>query len=189
MEASPINMVLHYWNYDPDFSERPGKPKVLSVEGEGSFASLVKKYAGDIPPGALKTDFCRAGVARESPEKTLTLLKRYYFPSNFHDDYVRNIAFSLSNLATTLAHNAALVQREGTSEEVHHQYGRFERYAFTERLSDESIREFQFWVRSQGAKFVEEADHWIGNHEIPRNEWGSTESKIAGVGVFFFVGE
>jgi hypothetical protein len=114
-------------------------------------------------------------------------LKRYHFPSNFHDDYIRNMAFSLRNLANTVAHNADLARMDSVSEDSHRLYGRFERFAWSERLSEEAIGALQLWVREKGSMFVEDADHWIGEHEMPRNTWGAASPKVAGVGVYFFV--
>ncbi|HEY7670568.1 MAG TPA: DUF6502 family protein, partial [Gammaproteobacteria bacterium] len=34
MATTPVNMILHYWHFDPDFSESPGKPRVLPLEGD-----------------------------------------------------------------------------------------------------------------------------------------------------------
>jgi hypothetical protein len=186
MESSPVNTVLHYWHYDPDFSDGPGHPKVLPVEGSRSFSSLVKRYAGDIPPGALKTELCRSGVVTES-EGGLSLLKRYHFPSNFHDDYIRYMAFSLRNLGNTVAHNADLARLDRVSEEIHRLHGRFERCAWSEHLSAESIRALQLWVRDKGGEFIEDADHWIGKHEMPRSSWAGSSPRAAGVGLYFFI--
>jgi hypothetical protein len=189
MEANPVNTVIHYWHYDPEFSESSGGPRVLPLEGPASFADLVRRYVGDIPAGALKAELCRSGVAAEVGANELKLIKRYYFPSDFEDDYIRKIAFSMRNLGNTLAHNANLVRRTGVSEELHTEHGRFERFAWSERLSPESIRSFQSWARLKGADFVENADAWIGRHEMPRDEWGNSPPKLAGVGVYFFVEE
>jgi hypothetical protein len=188
MEANPVNTVIHYWHYDSDFSETSG-PKVLRLEGPGSFSQLVRRYVGDIPTGALKAELCRSGVAAEVATDQLKLIKRYYFPSDFQDDYIRKIAFSMRNLGNTLAHNADLVRQPGASEELHREHGRFERFAWSERLSEDAIRRFQAWTRLKGGDFVESADDWIGRHEIPRSEWGNSPPKVAGVGVYFFVEE
>jgi len=188
-EASPINIVLHYWNCDPEFSEAPGRPKVLPGEGKASFASLVKRYAGSIPPGALKTDLLRSGVVSESSTKALKLLKRYYSPSNVQDRYIRNMALSLSGLGSTLVHNAELVGRGAVGESVPELHGRFERCAFASGLSEEAVRAFQLWAQSEGVAFVERAAEWIGDHESSPDMWDMDRSKIAGVGIFFFVKE
>jgi hypothetical protein len=179
-------MILHYWHFDPDFSGIPGKPKVLPLEGENSFSTLVRRYAGDIPPGAVKAEFLRTGVVLEAPGETLSVAKRYAFPSSFDEDYVRKLAFSLRNLGGTIFHNAAVRgARGGPGNRV--EYGRFERFAHSPWLPTDSMREFEYWVRTEGARFLETVDHWIGTHEIPLHARDNTAPRNIGVGMYFFI--
>jgi hypothetical protein len=186
MQATPMNMILHYWHFDPDFSEMPGKPKVLPLAGENSFSSLVRRYAGDIPPGALKAEFTRTGVTIEESNETVSVAKRYAFPSGFDEDYIRKLAFSLRNLGGTIAHNAA-VRSAGSEPGRRVEHGRFERFAHSDWLTNDSLREFEYWVRAEGARFLETADHWIGTHEIPRKARDNSAPRNIGVGVYFFI--
>ena len=186
METTPLNTILHYWHFDPDFSETPGKPKVLPLEGDFSLATLVKRYAGDIPPGAIKAELCRSAVVSESEHGMLSLVKRYSFPNSFHGDYVRKLAYSLGNLGGTLAHNA-IVRGAGSGTSIRAERGRFERFAHTDRMTADAIREFEHWVRSEGSKFLDSADHWIGTHEVPYAAWENTVPRNIGVGVYFFI--
>lgn len=189
MEASPMNTIIHYWHFDPEFSKEPGQPRLLAFDGVHSFSALVRKYAGDIPPGALKTELCRTGIAREMDSRMLKLEKRFFYPSNFDEDYVNNIMFSMRNLGETVVHNADTVRRLGSAAEIHEQHGRFERYAWSETLSRDSIREFQAWVREEGTRFVERADNWIGEREMRQDSGSSEGPKATGVGVYFFLEE
>lgn len=186
LETTPLNSILHYWHFDPDFSEVPGKPKVLPLEGETSFSTLVKRYAGDIPPGAMRAEFTRTGVAVEQPDATLCIVKRYRFPSDFDEDYVRMMAFSLTNLGSTVVHNAT-VRGAGDRTRSRMEHGRFERFAHSRWLAADSVREFEYWVRCEGAQFLERADHWIGTHEIPRTARDNTAPRNIGVGIYFFI--
>jgi hypothetical protein len=189
METTPINTILHFWHFDPDFSEKPGKPKTLPLEGDPSLATLVKRYAGDIPPGAVKAELCRMGTAIEQPGGTLLLVKRYSFPTSFHEDYVRKLGYALENLGNTLVHNA-VVRGAGTGKKrTRAEEGWFERCAHSRRLPADSIRDFENWVRSEGETFLERADHWIGTHEIPHSALEDAPQKDAGVGVYFFIEE
>jgi hypothetical protein len=49
------------------------------------------------------------------------------------------------------------------------------------------MRDFEYWVRTEGARFLETADHWIGTHEIPRRARENTAPRNIGVGIYFFV--
>jgi hypothetical protein len=185
IQTTPLSTLLHHWYFDPDFSDLPGKPKALSLEGDLSFATLVRRYAGDIPPGAMKTELCRAGAVIEVGTDRLAAVKRYPTATSFDADYVHKLAYSLRNLASTSAHNA--IARSAGAQSVPVRQGRFERYARTDRLAPESIGNFDDWVHSEGTEFLEKADHWLGTHEIAHTAWGSAAQRDIGVGVYFFI--
>jgi hypothetical protein len=185
MEATPANVVLHFWHYDPDYSHRPGQPRALRFDGPNSFSTLVMRYAGDIPPGALRTELCRAGTVSESDGGLLTVQQRYFHSTYFDEDFVRRIAFSLENLATTVVHNARLHREANFDERMNVRFGRFERCAWTEHLGDEATEAFKVWARQEGSRFIERVDSWLGEHELPRERWNEPPKSV-GVGVYYF---
>jgi hypothetical protein len=185
MEVSPVNLLLHYWHFDDDFSLAPGIPAPIPAEGKNSFHELARRYAGDIPTGAIREELKRAKVIEES-NGLLSIRKRYYQPADFDDDFIRNILYSLQNLASTVVHNAKLVCLPDFTESVNEAKGRFERFAWTDKLSDESKARFRIWVRKEGATFIETADHWIGNAEKDSDNPRADGQKTVGVGIYYF---
>ena len=177
--------VLHYWHYDPTFVDGDGTPRILPFDGPDSFSTLVKRYAGDIPAGAMRTELCRRGTAREIEDGQLAALERWFRPSRFDEDFVHRFAFSLEHLAATIVYNAGMVQRPDFSPELSHEIGRFERYAWTEHFTPATTQAFKEWVRREGTAFIDIADGWIGENEIPRSEWRG-ESRSVGVGIYYF---
>jgi hypothetical protein len=185
MESTPANSVIHYWHYDPDFAVAPGKPRSLPLTGNYSFQTLVSRYAGDIPSGAIRKELVRARTVIENDDGTLIPWKRYHCPSNFHEDFVRNVAFALGNLGNTILHNADLIREEETTP-FEDSSRRFERSAWTERLHPAKIEAFKTWVHREGAEFIERADHWIGGEELPKDLWKLHEPRTVGVGLYYF---
>jgi len=186
LESTPTNTVIHYWHYDPEYSSAPGKPRPLPFSGSTSFATLVAKYAGDIPPGAIRAELRRGGIVDEQ-DGVLLVQGRIHLPLNFDEDLIRRITFSMSNLNATVAFNAQLFARKSeTTDQTTAILGKFERSAWTDRLSVESVPMFRDYVRQEGNRFLEEADAWIGEREIPRRAWPSHEPRILGVGVYYF---
>jgi len=185
MEASPANLLLHFWHYDNDFSTESGVPAPLATDGDLGFSGLVRRYAGDIPVGAIKDALKSAGVIEER-NGIVYVCKRYFQPENLDSDFIRNISFSIKSLAGTVVHNAKLVSRDDYSRSLNETHGRFERFAWSDRLNDESRAAFRAWVRKEGAGFVERADHWIGKNEYSKNLWEDEEAKSMGVGLYFF---
>jgi hypothetical protein len=185
MEATPINTLLHQWHFDPDFSEVPGKPRPLPSEGDVSFATLVRRYGGDIPVGALKTELCRSGLATEEANGTLAPRKRYSVAAGFNEEYLRRVSFSLRTHAGTLAYNATLRSKEGASQP--RAETRLDRVAYSSEMTEASVKAFEKWVRSEGETFIERADDWIGSREVVRKRQHPKPAPIAGVGIYFFV--
>ena len=79
-----------------------------------------------------------------------------------------------------------LLQSENFSEALNEKHGRFERFAWANHLNAPDMEAFRSWVRAEGAAFVESADHWIGEREIPLDERSSGDSRTIGVGVYYF---
>jgi hypothetical protein len=185
MELSPGNLLLHYWHYDEDFYQEPGVPRALPLDGEGGFTALVRRYAGDIPPGAVKEELKRAGVVDERDE-AIRVMKRYFQPEELDADFIRNIAFSIRSVATTVVHNAKLVCRPDFNQHLNEREGRFERFVWSDHLGVENQDAFRCWVRTKGARFIEDADDWIGENETSKDSWNTQTGKTVGVGLYYF---
>lgn len=183
LESNPASQVLHHWHYDAAFSSTPGEPKPLPFEGPDSFSTLVAKYAGDIPPGAVRTELRRAGTIEDS-DGLLVVKQRYFVSAAFDEDLINRITFALTNLGSTVVHNAELYHARGTNAPA--TAGRLERSAWTERLSEADQAQFRAWVRQQGAKFVEDANQWLGERELPKAAWQAHTPRTVGVGVYYF---
>src|SRR5262252_9128984 len=55
--------VVAAWVRDPEFHAPGGEPKELEMDaGEASFADLVRRYAGDVPPRAVLDELVRVGA-------------------------------------------------------------------------------------------------------------------------------
>ena len=64
LSQTPVERVIEGWRTDRAFTARAGKPKRLNVSGpRSSFAQLVQKYGGDVPPRAVLDELRRIGAA------------------------------------------------------------------------------------------------------------------------------
>lgn len=185
MENSPVNTLLHHWHFDPRFSDGHGGARDLHPRGEGGFRELVKCFAGDIPPGAMLKELKRTDSVVETADGRLAVRRMFSQPSRFDSDFIQNLGFAMANLGSTLVHNAEIVRSEVPSERQSTD-GFLERAAWTELLSRSELERFRSWVRAHGSRFIQEADHWIGENEQPASEGELTGSAIAGVGVYYF---
>ena len=65
-QVSPALRTLERWGSDTQYLDSKGNPAVLPYDGKGAtFASLVRRHAGDVPPGAIRTELKRMGCVRE----------------------------------------------------------------------------------------------------------------------------
>jgi hypothetical protein len=186
MEASPVNTILHEWHFDPDFSDGAGTAKLLPFEGPASFSALVQKYGGDIPAGAMRTTLQKAGVVFQNADGLLSVTQPFFYPRNYNEDYIRGLAFSLSNLGSTLLFNSTVHQRSDLSHDEKGEIARLERGVWSERLSREGLARFKAWVDAMAPKFLEEANRVIGEGELPQESWASVPPRAVGVNVFYY---
>jgi hypothetical protein len=188
-EISPLNTIIHYWRFDERYCIQPGQPRDLASEGNNSFTSLVKNWAGDIPVSTIRQELIREGIAQQNDDGTLRLQFNYSFPERLDEDFLRNAAFSIRHHAETLYHNATLVDSDNASMTGQIRGGRFERLAWTRQLDEKSKGHLQSWVRKEGALFVQRADEYISQLEsqqaIGLDESGH-ECGVSGVGIYFF---
>ena len=62
-DQTPVKRVIRGWRTDRKFANRDGRPKRLRISGSSlSFASLVKKYGGDVPHRAVLDELRRIGA-------------------------------------------------------------------------------------------------------------------------------
>jgi hypothetical protein len=186
MESSPVNTILHRWHFDTDFSDGAGRAKTLPFEGPLSFSTLVSRHAGDIPPGAMRSTLEKAGVLIEDAEGRVTVRQPFFYSKVFNEDFVRGMAFSLSNLGSTLVYNATLHQDTGLSPEQKAGLYRLERGVWSEHLSETGAQQFKKWVDASAPQFLEAANRLIGESELPKSEWLTTAPRAVGIGVFYY---
>ena len=105
VKSTPLAAVLHRWHSEEEFLNSSGHPKTLPFAGErGSFTNLVKRFGGDIPPGAMRTELKRVGAIREENGE-LSVLKRTLHPSGIHDKLITALVHGIYPLVATVSHN------------------------------------------------------------------------------------
>lgn len=103
----PASVVLTAWHDDPDFRDAAGRPKLLPFsDAANSFNDLVKKYAGDIPPGAIRAELKRTGAVLAHPNGDLEAKRRTYVPFGQEELIERALSRPLLGLLLTIRHNS-----------------------------------------------------------------------------------
>lgn len=106
VKSTPLSEILHRWHAEDDFLDSSGRPAILPFTGgEGSFASLVKRFGGDIPPGAMRTELARVGAIVEHEDGSLEATSRTVYPKGAHEKLVAALVHGVYPLLCTVAHN------------------------------------------------------------------------------------
>jgi hypothetical protein len=179
--AAPAR-VLHLWNFDPAYTDGKGEPLPLSFDvGERSFTSLVKKCAGDIPPGAVRAELLQAGAIVETDDGLIKALKSFYIPQTLDEKTLSTLSMVLFPVAAGIAHN---LRPDRPTQ------GYIQRFAYSDSLTAESLAEFRGWAREKAATFVTEVDYWLAQNEsdATSDSVRSSTAQHAGLGVYYYEG-
>jgi hypothetical protein len=192
-KLNPATVLLHAWFSDPEFQDADGHPRQLPISGSSySFASLCKKYAGDIPHGAMLAELRRAGSIEELQDGSILPVSRFFTPIEFDERFLGSMAFSLGNLSETLVLNARY-SSYGNKDDLASK-GLLERYVWSSDLTDEDVAEFKKYSEIKAAELLADLDGWIGKRErrnppgyIPDVETTDDKPKDrVGLGLYFF---
>lgn len=177
LKRTPAAEVLHAWHTDPIFLQSDGTPLELPYEGDdSSFVSLVRKYAGDIPPGAVLTELQRGSAVEKVSAGGLKVLKRHFVPYQQDENLVGALETSVQHLLSSIDFN---VNPDNSPMK------RIERLVSTRRLKTKALPRFRKFARVHITKFAEFADDWLASHEIQdQADPGST--RHAGIGIYYF---
>lgn len=177
VRATPMATILHRWYTESEFLDRAGRPAELNFDGSGvTFSSLVRKYGGDIPPGAMRTELKRIGAVEETDKGALKAIKRNAIADDVQERLVTGLARILYPAALAVAHN--------TSDRADPWV---QRIVFTERVRDEDVIRIRRIGSDRLVEFTESIDDLFAAYEALYDKQGSTgPSQIAGIGVFYF---
>jgi len=106
VKSTPITEILHRWHAEEEFLNKRGGPATLPYSGEtGSFSSLVKKFGGDVPAGAMRTELNRVGAIDEDIDGNLTVNRRSFWPTDQTEKLESALVHHVYPLMSSVAHN------------------------------------------------------------------------------------
>ena len=106
VKHTPMWDILHYWHADSEFLDIDGRPAKLPFAGDkSSFSNLVRRFGGDIPPGAMRTELKRVGAVRQDDNGNLEVLKRYFRPKGDHESLITLLIHAVYPTIAALSHN------------------------------------------------------------------------------------
>lgn len=181
VSTSPAGLVLAGWHTDREFINGDGNPLAIPFDGQGTtFVRLVKRYAGDVPAGAVRVELKRSNSIEETKDGLLRALHRHFVPHEALDRLATSIEVLLGGLAATIAHN---VNPE------HAESGYIERFVYSDRLKETAVLGFRKVARERAQSLLEGLDDWLAaNDVIVESEIEKTANHRVGLGVFYYEG-
>ena len=176
---TPMWDILHYWHADSEFLDSAGRPAKLPFAGDKrSFSSLVRRFGGDIPPGAMRTELKRVGAVKVHDSGDLEVLKRYFRPKGDHESLVSLLIHSVYPTIAALSHNTD-PNRDG--------YTWPQRVAFTKAVRKSDVPRLKRIAGDRIVAFTESIDDLFMAYETLNESDIKEEDKTTlAVGVFYF---
>lgn len=174
--------LLSGWHLDPEFTATDGGPLDLPYEADTgpSFATLCKRYAGDLAAVTLRRELARVRALEELPDGRLRALMRYYQPLQMDPDAIVRGGSMLGDLGVTVCHNLGKTADEPF---------RFAGRATNVRVRATAVRAFREYLDKEGQSFLERADEWLSAHEAPEPTASRRARTVRlGVGVYHIEG-
>ena len=170
--------VVSGWVRDPDFTDPNGEPLALVPdEGALSFAELVRRYSGDVPPRAVLDELLRVGTVERGEDGRIRLFARSYIPRTSDADKFVILGTDVSDLIATIDHN----MQHGAADP------RFQRKVMYDNLPAEVIPKFRKLSVARAQALLEQLDKWLSQHDrdVQRTVEGSGRMR-AGIGIYYF---
>ena len=146
-----ISQILTAWHTDSTFLAADGSPLVLPATGDPSIATLLKRYAGNLPHVAVLKELEQLELVERTPAG-FRVKARQYIRSAADPDLVRQAGVALHDHGTTVAHNLHVKRTEPP---------RFERMATQLALPRRHVRAFRALLETEGNAFLEKIDAWL----------------------------
>ena len=182
-----ITRVISGWYQDEEYLDQNGHPRILDIHGElNSFSQLCKKYAGDVPEGALLKELENSKVVVRNKNvidgkttEQVTILKREFIPVETDPEATKRAAEVMTDLGETLFNNLfeAPEKLDGKM---------FERRASNTNINPEKYSDFKKLVNTKGQAFLEEIDQWLSDNELPEHNLKDKNGIRLGVSTFLF---
>lgn len=174
--GSSIAQILSGWHLDAEFLDDDGRPAQLPAHGDvASLETLLKRYAGDTPHGAMKKELLSLGLVAEVEPTIYEVRAREYLRSPLDPDMIRQTGIALHDHGMTLAHNVA---------DEHDRPAGFEGMATNPRVARRHVEAFREYLDTRGQAFLEEIDAWLAKHQVDETEPSTSESVRLGAGVY-----
>ncbi len=161
-----------------DYPGDNNSPAILHFnQGEKSFATLVKRYSGDMPARAVLDELMRVGAVEKLEDGTIRLLSRIYIPYTSDVSKLAIMGRDVSDLIRTIDHNLSCKPEEAF----------FHRHVFSNNLPDEAVELVRKETARHAQALVEIQNKLLASfdRDASKNEGGTGRNR-ATIGIYYF---
>lgn len=164
--------VLAAWVREPEFLDEKGDPRILPLEGEASFATLVKKFSGDMPVRAVADELIRVNSLERTAAGELRLRSRGYVPSGDEESMVIFGIHAADLLSTFDGNLSGDPERSMWQREVSYS-----------RVPVRHVEEFKRFSSRWGQQILEELDRWLAERNVSEDHEDEPTTRL-GFGLY-----
>ncbi len=180
VKTTPITEILTRWHSEDDFLERNGRPSSLAFsEGPNSFSELVRRFGGDVPPGAMRTELKRMHLVKEDSNGRLSVQSRMVSVPDSFENLLTGLVHSAYPLMSTIATNTAPEQSKGEG------FAQFTTYSLgISEANRTRLRRISYDRLSEMAVSFDDlfAAHELASESRPSHD----ENPVVMVGLYYF---
>ena len=178
VKSTPMAEILHRWHSEPDYLDQSNRPKKLPFSGDSaSFSELVKRFGGDIPPGAMRTELKRVGAIVEGDDGMLEVVNRTLSPKGAHEKLITALVHGIYPLSASIAHN---LSREGEES-----WAQICSYSQSIRATDvPRLRRISFDRLSELSESID--DLFMAYEALHEKDNSENDKTTVAVGVYYF---
>ncbi|EED34001.1 conserved hypothetical protein [gamma proteobacterium NOR5-3] len=169
--------VITGWTADPRFLDAEGEPRVLPMQGDGSFELLVKEYSGDVPVAAMLSALESSGTVI-SEEQGVRLIERAYLPTQTPAASINILGNDVAEIITSIDHNL-----------IHERALRvFQRKVSNGSVSASALEEFKQLSNKKSQELLEDYHAWLTAHEvdIDPSDDSIERARYVSVGIYYY---
>ena len=178
-KSNPLARVLHRWYSENEFLDENGRPATLPFGGDtGSFSALVKKFGGDIPPGAMRTELKRVAAVEEDECGNIRAIRRDVRPKADFENLCLALVHGAYPLLSNIAHNTNPKVEEASWAEL---------TTYTASVQESDIPRLRRICNDRAKEAAESFDDLFGAYEkLDEGDVGSNMTRPVAIGIFYF---
>lgn len=178
VKSTPISEIIHRWHAERDFLDGHGRPARLPFSGgDNSFSDLVKRFGGDVPPGAMRTELKRVGSVEEDEDGRLSIVKRSIVPTDKTENLVTSLVHGVYPLLCTVVENS---DAAGESREL------TQLTAYSVNIREEDLNRLRRISNDRLADIAESFDDLFMAYETLNESSVESPGTTVAVGLYYF---